>query len=206
MMINNNEEVFKMGGWEPVYQDIKYMGKKYTVYNNFNEEDEYLLTFEYYGTPEEVLTKKGVDLFSVNFLCRFDTKFRFEDCGTGVVYEIDGSCEKTRKRVRLFKHDDEDGCYEYNWCREVGPPFDPNFFKVGHPYLVKTKNEPPIPMLLISMDTDALYFGYYEHDKNVRFKVSAYEYEQLTEIAKQTSFVSLMYGDVWKNKKKEVEF
>jgi hypothetical protein len=56
------------------------------------------------------------------------------------------------------------------------------------------------------MDTDALYFGYYEHDKNVRFKVSAYEYEQLTEIAKQTSFVSLMYGDVWKNKKKEVEF
>lgn len=195
-----------MGGWEPVYQDIKYMGKKYTVYNNFNEDDTYLLMFGYHGTPKEISTTTLVaDLFYVNFLCRFDTKFRFEDCSTGVVYEIDGSCEKTREQVRLFKHD-EDGYYEYNWCREVGPSFDLNFFKVGHPYLVKTKNEPQTPMLLIGMDTDALYFGYYEHDKNVRFKVTAYEYDQLTEIAKQTTFVSLMYGDVWTNKKKEVEF
>lgn len=202
MMINNNEEVFKMGGWEPIYQDIKYMGKKYTVYNNFNEDDEYLLTFEYYGTPDEVLTKNGVDLFSVNFLRRFDTKFRFKDCDTGVVYEIDGSCEKTRKRVRLFKHDD-DGCYEYNWCREVRPPFDPNFFKVGHPYLVKIKDT-QIPMLLVSMDTDGLYFRYFDHDEAIRYNVTSYSYEKMYDI--ETKFVSLMYGDVWTNKKKEVEF
>ena len=202
MMINNNEEVFKMGGWEPVYQDIKYMGKKYTVYNNFNEDDEYLLTFEYYGTPEEISTKRGIDLFSVNFLRRFDTKFRFEDCDTGVVYEIDGSCEKTRKRVRLFKHD-EDGYYEYNWCREVRPPFDPNFFKVGHPYLVKIQDT-QIPMLLVSMDTDGLYFRYFDHGEETRFNVTSYSYEKMSDI--ETKFVSLMYGDVWKNKKKEVEF
>lgn len=195
-----------MAEWNPIYQEIKYMGKKYSVYNNFNEDDEYLLTFEYYGTPEEVLTKKGVDLFSVNFLCRFDTKFRFEDTGTGVVYEIDGSCEKTRKRVRLFKHDDEDGCYEYNWCREVGPPFDEEFFKVGHPYLVKIQDTQIIPMLLISMDTDALYFGFYDHGKETKFKVASYSYEKLSDIGREKRFVSLMHGDVWKNKKKAEEF
>jgi hypothetical protein len=192
----NNEEVFKMGGWDPIYQDIKYMGKKYTVYNNFNEDDEYLLTVEYYDTPKEILTKRGIDLFSVNFLCRFDTKFRFEDCDTGVVYEIDGSCEKTRERVRLFKHDDE-GYYEYNWCREVEPTFDTEFFKVGHPYLVKTKDT-QILMLLVSMDTDGLYFRYFDHGEETRFNVTSYSYEKMSEIGKETSFVSLMYGDVWK--------
>jgi hypothetical protein len=205
MMINNNEEVFKMGGWEPVYQDIKYMGKKYTVYNNFNEEDEYLLIFGYHGTPREIsIAALNVDLFYVNFLCRFDTKFRFEDCNTGVVYEIDGSCEKTREQVRLFKHD-EDGYYEYNWCREVGPTFDPNFFKVGHPYLVKIQDT-QIPMLLVSMDTDGLYFRYFDHGEETRFNVTSYSYEKMSDIGKETSFVSLMYGDVWTNKKKEVEF
>ena len=190
-----------MGQFDPIYQDIKWLGRKFTVYNNFKEDNQYILTFDYHGSPKELSTRKDVDLFYVNFLCRFDTKFRFEDCGTvGIIYEIDGSCEKTRERVRIFKHD-EDGYYEYHWCREVEMPFDTNFFKVGHPYLVTAKNDnlKEIPMILINMDTDALYFGYYDHGKDIRVKVTSYKYNELTVSTKHKSFIPLMVGDVWKD-------
>lgn len=191
-----------------IYEDIKLMNTKYTVYNNFNNYDDYILTFDYHGTPEELSTRKDVDKFHVNFISRYDTKFRFNSCDTeGIIYEIDGSCEKSRERVRVFKHD-EDGYYEYNWCREVKPPFDTNFFKVGHPYLVNPKNmkrkrtlypQKLIPMLLINMDADALYFGYYDHGKDVRFNVYSYEYNDLIELKKHETFLPLMVGDVWKD-------
>lgn len=191
-----------------IYEDIKLMDTKYTVYNNFNNFDDYILTFDYHGTSEELSTRKDVDKFHVNFISRYDTKFRFRSCDTeGIIYEIDGSCDKTRERVRVFKHD-EDGYYEYHWCSEVKPPFDTDFFKVGHPYLVNPKNmkrkkalypQKLIPMLLISMDADALYFGYYDHDKDCRFNVTSYEYYGLTVLAKHESFLPLMVDDVWKD-------
>lgn len=195
-----------------IYEDIKWMGRKFTVYTNFNTDDVYILTFGYLGTPEELSTRKDdANLFYVNFLGMSDTKFRFKSfAAEGIIYEIDGSCDNTRSRVRIFKHN-KDGYYEYHWCREVEPPFDTEFFKVGHPYLVNPKNvkreekslypQKDIPMLLIRMDADALYFGYYDYEKDYRFKVTTYEYSWLTEVTRHASFIPLMVGDVWKDER-----
>ena len=187
-----------------IYEDIKLMNTKYTVYNNFNNYDDYILTFDYHGTPEELSTRKDVDKIHVNFISRYDTKFRFNSCDTeGIIYEIDGSCEKTRERVRIFKQY-EDGYYEYHWCREVEMPFDTNFFKVGHPYRVRmNRTEEMEYMILIDKRFDRLIFVLGEHGKSTLYEVTDVKYRNQK---KEYWYSAVLCEDTWsKDEKEEME-
>lgn len=130
----------------------------------------------------------------------------------GVKHEIDPVDEHTRDSIRIYsiigdlRVNPSDAFPEKEtWFEIVTIPFDRNFFKLGHCYMVKeNRTEDPKPMMLIEMNFDQMHFIRVADPD--RFKDPGINHiyvkaERYKRMKKPYWFQALMEGDVWSNDK-----
>lgn len=128
----------------------------------------------------------------------------------GVKHEIDPVNEHTRDSIRIYRIIGDLMTYpsgafpeQEKWFEIATIPFDRNFFKLGHCYMVKENGgEDPKPMMLIGMDFDQMHFicvADPDHFKDPGIKHIYVKAERYKKMKKTYWFKALMEGDVWSN-------
>lgn len=127
----------------------------------------------------------------------------------GVKHEIDPIIEKSRENIKIYSwvggEFPQGFPYEEKWFEIATIPFDRNFFKLGHCYMVKeTRTEDPKPMMLMDMNFDQMHFVCVadpERFKDPGIKHVYVKAERYKRMKKPYWFQALMEGDVWSNDK-----
>ena len=124
----------------------------------------------------------------------------------GVKHEIDPVVEQSRNNIKIYRLLGElpnGEPLEEKWFDVATIPFDRNFFKLGHCYMVKeNRTEDYKPMMLIEMDFDQMHFVRVadpEHFKDPGIKHIYVKAERYKRMKKTYWFKALMEGDVWSN-------
>lgn len=121
----------------------------------------------------------------------------------GVKHEIDPVDENTRDSIRIYRIIGDSILEKETWFDVVTVPFDRNFFKLGHCYMVKENRvDDPWPMMLIEMDFDQMHFVRVADPD--RFKDPGIQHiyikaERYKRMKKTYWFKPMMEGDVWSN-------
>lgn len=127
----------------------------------------------------------------------------------GVKHEIDPVNEQSRENIKIYSwvggEFPQGFPYEEKWFEIATIPFDRNFFKLGHCYMVKeNRTEDPKPMMLMDMDFDQMHFvcvANPERFKDPGVKHVYVKAERYKRMKKPCWFQALMEGDVWSNDK-----
>lgn len=122
----------------------------------------------------------------------------------GVKHEIDPIVERCRENIKIYSWvgDFPNGFpSEEKWFDVATIPFDRNFFKVGHCYMIKeNRREDHKPMMLIGMDTDQMHFicvGDPTPFKDPGVSHIYIKAERYKSMKKTYWFKAMMEGDVW---------
>jgi hypothetical protein len=119
----------------------------------------------------------------------------------GVKHEIDPVDENTRDSIRIYRIIGDSILEKETWFEIATVPFDRNFFKLGHCYMVKeNRTEDYKPMMLIGMDFDQMHFICVADPD--RFKDPGINHiyvkaERYNRMKKTYWFKPMMEGDVW---------
>jgi hypothetical protein len=125
----------------------------------------------------------------------------------GVQCAVDPTNESTRENVKIFSGDKRsDILIRETWFRIMYIPFDRQFFKLGHCYLVKeTRLEDYKPMMLIEMNLDEMHFASVAHPDRFKNPGISHFYVKHKDYVKWRTlhdrFKALMEGDVWSDHK-----
>ena len=124
----------------------------------------------------------------------------------GVKHEIDPVVEQSRDNIKIYRLLGEfpnGEPLEEKWFVIATIPFDRNFFKLGHCYMVKeNRTEDHKPMMLIGMDFAQMHFIKVSNPE--RFKDPGIQHvyvnaNRYAHMKKSYWFKALMEGDVWSN-------
>lgn len=128
---------------------------------------------------------------------------------TGIKISIDPTNENTRENVVIF-WDCSGVPLPETWFEIKRIPFDRNFFKLGHPYMIRTgtgrKPGDPVPALLIGMTFDQLHFIKVAHPERVKDPGIDHvyiDYRKYDHYNKDFWFSAMIPGDEWTNHKEE---
>lgn len=122
----------------------------------------------------------------------------------GVKHEIDPVVEQSRNNIKIYRLLGElpnGEPLEEKWFDVATIPFDRNFFKLGHCYMVRENRSGDLwPMMLIGMDFDQMHFIRVADPD--RFKDPGIEHiyvkaERYNRMKKSHWFKPMMEGDVW---------
>lgn len=121
----------------------------------------------------------------------------------GVQCTVDPTNESTRENVKIFSGDKRsDILIRETWFHIKHTPFDRQFFKLGHCYMVKErKGEDYKPMMLIGMNPDEMHFISVSHPDHFKDPGISHFYVKYKDYVKWKTlhdrFKALMEGDVW---------
>lgn len=125
--------------------------------------------------------------------------------GYGVKHEIDPTVEQSRENIKIYSwvggEFPQGFPSEEKWFAIATIPFDRNFFKLGHCYMVRENRSGDLwPMMLIGMDFDQMHFVRVADPD--RFKDPGIEHiyvkaERYNRMKKSHWFKPLIEGDVW---------
>jgi hypothetical protein len=121
----------------------------------------------------------------------------------GVKHEIDPVDENTRDSIRIYRIIGCSYLEKETWFEIATIPFDRNFFKLGHCYMVKeNRTEDHKPMMLIGMDFEQMHFIRVADPD--RFKDPGIEHiyvkaERYKRMKNTYWFKPLIEGDMWSN-------
>lgn len=121
----------------------------------------------------------------------------------GVKHEIDPVDEHTRDSIRIYRIIGCSYLEKETWFEIATVPFDRNFFKLGHCYMVKeNRTEDHKPMMLIGMDFEQMHFIRVADPD--RFKDPGIEHiyvkaERYKRMKNTYWFKPLIEGDMWSN-------
>ena len=119
----------------------------------------------------------------------------------GVKHEIDPVNEHTRDSIKIYRIIGDSILEKETWFEVATIPFDRNFFKLGHCYMVReNRTEDHKPMMLIGMDFDQMHFICVANPD--RFKDPGINHiyvkaERYNRMKKTHWFKPLIEGDVW---------
>lgn len=159
---------------------------------------------DYYITHLECEDVSDLQLHSIK--CKFlefnslNKSLIFVD-SFGVKHEIDPVNEHTRDSIRIYSVISYSNLEKETWFDVATIPFDRNFFKLGHCYMVKeNRTEDYKPMMLIGMDFDQMHFICVADPD--RFKDPGINHiyvkaERYKRMKKTYWFKPMMEGDVW---------
>jgi hypothetical protein len=121
----------------------------------------------------------------------------------GVKHEIDPVDENTRDSIRIYRIIGCSYLEKETWFEIATVPFDRNFFKLGHCYMVKeNRTEDHKPMMLIGMDFDQMHFicvADPDRFKDPGIKHVYVKAERYKRMKKTHWFKPMMEGDMWSN-------
>lgn len=128
----------------------------------------------------------------------------------GVKHEIDPVNEHTRDSIRIYRIVGDlmthpSGAFPENetWFEIATVPFDRNFFKLGHCYMVRENRGGDLrPMMLIEMDFDQMHFicvADPNHFKDPGINHIYVKAERYDKMKKSHWFKPMMEGDAWSN-------
>lgn len=128
----------------------------------------------------------------------------------GVKHEINPVDEHTRDSIRIYRiigdlmtHPSGAFPEKETWFEIATIPFDRNFFKLGHCYMVKeNRTEDHKPMMLIEMDFDQMHFicvADPDRFKDPGIKHIYVKAERYKRMKNTYWFKALMEGDIWSN-------
>lgn len=162
---------------------------------------------DYYITYREC--KEVSDLHISSIECKFleastlNRTLIFVDI-FGVKHEIDPVVEQSRNNIKIYRLLGElpnGEPLEEKWFDVATIPFDRNFFKLGHCYMVKeNRTEDHKPMMLIGMDFDQMHFicvANPDRFKDPGIKHIYVKAERYNKMKKTHWFKPMMEGDVW---------
>lgn len=123
---------------------------------------------------------------------------------TGIKISIDPTNENTRENVVIFR-DCSGVPFPETWFEIKRIPFNRNFFKLGHPYMIRTGTNRRnardlVPAMLIGMTFDQLHFIKVAHPERVKdpgIEHVYIDYRKYDLYNKDFWFKALMEGDVW---------
>lgn len=123
----------------------------------------------------------------------------------GVKHEIDPIVEQCRENVKIYSwiggEFPQGFPSEEKWFDVATVPFDRNFFKLGHCYMVKeNRSEDHKPMMLIEMDFNQMHFVCVadpDRFKDPGIKHVYVKVERYKRMKKTYWFEPMMEGDVW---------
>lgn len=119
----------------------------------------------------------------------------------GVKHEIDPVDENTRDSIRIYRIIGDSILEKETWFEIATVPFDRNFFKLGHCYMVKeNRTEDHKPMMLIGMDFEQMHFIRVADPDRFKDPGIAHIYvkaERYKRMKKTYWFKPMMEGDVW---------
>jgi hypothetical protein len=159
---------------------------------------------DYYITYRECKEVSDLHIYSIE--CKFlevsslNRTLIFVDI-FGVKHEIDPVNEHTRDSIRIYRIIGNSILEKETWFEIATIPFDRNFFKLGHCYMVRENRGGDLwPMMLIGMNFDHLHFIRVADPD--RFKDPGIEHiyvkaERYNRMKKSHWFKPMMEGDVW---------
>ena len=119
----------------------------------------------------------------------------------GVKHEINPVDENTRDSIRIYRIIGDSILEKETWFEIATVPFDRNFFKLGHCYMVKeNRTEDHKPMMLIGMDFEQMHFIRVADPDRFKDPGIAHIYvkaERYKRMKKTYWFKPMMEGDVW---------
>ena len=167
--------------------------------------------FEYYIIYDDKDSESTINRSSMNVI-EHNGPYKFVDVSAGIITfvnnygvkcTVDPTNDSTRENVKIFS-----GVKGINiliketWFHISYIPFDRQFFKIGHCYMVKEKAKGDYkPMMLFKMTPNHLHFFYVNHPECVKDPGVNHCYVTREEYAKRKDrtrwFKALMEGDVW---------
>ena len=120
----------------------------------------------------------------------------------GVKIVIDPANKITREFVEIYWKPYVGAEWEkVEWFKMYEIPYDRNFFKLGHPYLMRVgRDKEFVPVMLIEMDVEQMHFIRTAAPNRPKDPGISHEYIEATKYLKLNKphwFKALMEGDVW---------
>lgn len=169
---------------------------------DWDQDEDYYITYRECEEVSDLHTHsiecKFLEFSSLNRTLIFVDKY-------GVKHEIDPVDEHTRDSIRIYRiiGDYQSGAFleKETWFEIATIPFDRNFFKLGHCYMVReNRTEDHKPMMLIEMDFDQMHFvrvANPDRFKDPGIKHIYVKAERYNKMKKTHWFKPMMEGDVW---------